>query len=483
MIWLGEWNLFIITCSSTICVRSISSITTQRGLQAKHLLRELDKMSYPVQIPPICPRITIVGAGVAGLATALFLRRLDFNVTVLESRPHDAADGGYIALAPNAAFVLDQLGLYQDLQTQGNPHEEFYFLSASRNLSKIGSVLNGSIERYGYPCLRISRHIVRQTLLDAVLRAGVEVKFEHKLTQIDERKPGEVTAFFSTDQGSATMSTTSNFLIASDGIHSRTRQILFPESPLPTFTGQMGLGGGQIPRTMLPAQLPLPCLILGSSNSFMLTPTNPNGTPVNCSATVEVNDRSREEWAQLAADKGQLKYMLINRHCGGDSTWPEVVQKACQSANAESLTIWPYYTAPILDTWISPTSRVILTGDAAHAMPPTGGQGAAMALEDAATLSSCFAKLSQLSHLTSVASHLDLSSDLAAWQAHRQERVTKVREFTSRGGDIRKATPGHIQMMIKESLMWGYFHVKGKEGGYSWLYGHRAEGPSLTGFN
>lgn len=433
-------------------------------------------MSHPSQHQSKLPHIAIVGAGLSGLATALFLHRLNIPITVFESRSRNASDGGFLALAPNAGYVLDQLGLYHELTSQCCPYEEIYFLSA-RNLSKIGSVLNGSVKRYGYLCLRISRQKLRQSLLSAVIKAGIEIKFDHKLTRIDESEPGEVTATFSVGQTST--STTCTYLIASDGIHSKTRKLVFPESHLPTFTGQMGIGGGEIPRTSIPATLPLPCLILGANNSFLFMPTNPTGTPVTFSATVEAQDRTREEWATLAADKAQLKSTMIDRHCGTKSTWPEVVQNACRSANAESLSVWPYYNAPILSSWISPSGRVILTGDAAHAMPPTGGQGAAMAFEDAATLSTCFAKLSQTSQLSSVAHNFDLAADLTAWQVSRNERVEKVKAFSARGGAIRKATPGKMQMLVKESLMWGYFHLKGKEGGCAWLYGYRAEGPSV----
>lgn len=417
------------------------------------------------------PYVAIVGAGLGGLATALFLHRLNLSITIFESRPRDAADGGFIALAPNAGYVLDQLGLYQELLSKGCPYEEFFFLSA-RNLSKIGSVYNGSVARFGYPCLRISRHILRQTLLDAVLRAGIEVRFEHKLTNIEESRPSKITATFSTREWPS--ATTCDYLIACDGIHSRTRQLLFPEAPLPSFSGQVGIGGGQLPRPSIPPTMPLPCIVLGINNSFMFTPTTPQGSPVNFSATIEIHDRTREEWAQFTADKENLKQLMIDRHCGVSNgnepaaAWPDVVRNACQTANAESLSVWPYYSAPILPSWLSISKRVILTGDAAHAMPPTGGQGSAMAFEDSASLASCFMNLAQ--------GKADISTELTEWQTTRQERIEKIRAFSSRGGDIRKATPGKTQMLMKESLMWGFFHIKGKEA-YAWIYDYRVEGP------
>lgn len=160
---------------------------------------------------PTTSRIAIFGAGLAGLSAALFLDRLNLPVTIYESRPRDTSDGGSIALAPNAAYILDQLGVYQQLLAKGFPYEEITFLS-SRNYKKIATILNGGVKRYGYPALKISRHALRQTLLEKVLEAGIEVKFEHKLTGSDEtRRSGSLT--FSTISNTATRTHTKEPII------------------------------------------------------------------------------------------------------------------------------------------------------------------------------------------------------------------------------------------------------------------------------
>lgn len=46
----------------------------------------------------------------------------------------------------------------------------------------------------------------------------------------------------------------------------------------------------------------------------------------------------------------------------------------------------PLLRAGVLDSWVSPTGRIALIGDAAHPFFPTSAQGAAQAIEDAATL-------------------------------------------------------------------------------------------------
>lgn len=435
-------------------------------------------LSSPLPDPP---RIAIVGAGLAGLATSLFLCRQNLSATVFESRPRNAADGGFIALAPNAVHVLDQLGLYQTLLPHGFAYEEYTFLS-SRNCSRIATVLNGSVERYGYPALRISRHVLRQTLLNAVTEAGIEVRFEHKLTNVSESAKG-VSVSFSATTTTTTTTSMFDYLVGCDGIHSRVRRSIFPSLPDPVFSGQMGIGGGQVPRSLLPKDLPQPCLILGPDNSFMMMPTCADGSIIGISATIETDERTREQWADLGADTTQLQQMLIDRHCASptspspspsSSPWPAIVQDCCHASQPDALSVWPFFHAPTLDSWTSPAGRTILIGDAAHAMPPTGGQGAAMAFEDAASLSLVLATLADAS---SAQAQAQVQADLLAWQARRRERVTKVKAFTSRGGDIRRAPGGVLQQIVKEWLMWAFFLLRGREGGFAWIYNHRETGP------
>jgi 2-polyprenyl-6-methoxyphenol hydroxylase-like FAD-dependent oxidoreductase len=56
-------------------------------------------------------RAVVVGAGLGGLASAIALRRRGWDVTVLERREHAAEAGAGIALWPNALRALDVLGL------------------------------------------------------------------------------------------------------------------------------------------------------------------------------------------------------------------------------------------------------------------------------------------------------------------------------------------------------------------------------------
>jgi 2-polyprenyl-6-methoxyphenol hydroxylase-like FAD-dependent oxidoreductase len=81
-----------------------------------------------------------------------------------------------------------------------------------------------------------------------------------------------------------------------------------------------------------------------------------------------------------------------------------------------------FYSIASLPSSSSPSSRVILISDAAHALPPTGGQGAAMALEDASTFANALARLGVDKEDSNHISSLQLPGTPSKWQADRQKK-------------------------------------------------------------
>lgn len=127
---------------------------------------------------------------------------------------------------------------------------------------------------------------------------------------------------------------------------------------------------------------------------------------------------------------------------------------------------------PELDTWFSPSGRIILAGDSAHAMPPAAAQGAAMSFEDAETLAYMLGRYKARS--TDVASKTPLLTEfLKKWQDHRKARVRQVIAFTNMVAKLRTPSNWALLQYIKEWFISILMKVKGQEG-YRWLYGYDA---------
>ena len=63
-------------------------------------------------------RVAVVGAGIAGLASAVALQRRGFDVTVFEERT-DTSSGAGISIWPNALAALDEIGLGDAVRDAG----------------------------------------------------------------------------------------------------------------------------------------------------------------------------------------------------------------------------------------------------------------------------------------------------------------------------------------------------------------------------
>ena len=97
-----------------------------------------------------------------------------------------------------------------------------------------------------------------------------------------------------------------------------------------------------------------------------------------------------------------------------------------------------------------------------------------MALEDAETLAFAFAEFAApLENGKDEHSRLvDLTSK---WNAHRHARISKVLDFTTKNGSLRKSSPHYYEQAAKEWIIWAALKFRGSEGGAQWMYEYSAE--------
>jgi 2-polyprenyl-6-methoxyphenol hydroxylase-like FAD-dependent oxidoreductase len=103
-------------------------------------------------------------------------------------------------------------------------------------------------------------------------------------------------------------------------------------------------------------------------------------------------------------------------------SWPDPIPALLDSVPEDGVLRHDIYTLPPLSGYVS--GRMVLLGDAAHAMTPTLGQGGCQALEDAVVLAECLGGVP------------DLAAALARYDRLRRSRTQRVARRSARLGAV-----------------------------------------------
>jgi 2-polyprenyl-6-methoxyphenol hydroxylase-like FAD-dependent oxidoreductase len=319
----------------------------------------------------------IIGAGIAGLTTALALHQAGIGATVHERTATVEELGVGINLLPHAVAPLTGLGLLDRLRAVAVETGELVY--AHRLGQEIMRRPCGLAAGAPHPQFSIHRGALNAVLHAAVLeRLGPDaVRTGHRLTAVEQDADG-VTATFadgSTDRA--------DVLVGADGIWSTVRAGLYPDEGLPRWNGVlMWRGAVEWPawrdgRTMLIAG--------GTESKFVLYPIAPGADPARpltnwavCVTTGRDGDPPprRVDWS--APGKREELRPLLDLFTVPGLDLPDLV--AATPVPLE----YPMCDRDPLPRWSH--GRVTLLGDAAHPMYPMGSNGGAQAILDALAL-------------------------------------------------------------------------------------------------
>jgi len=355
------------------------------------------------------PPVLIAGGGIGGLALALALARRGRQALVLEQRHTLTTAGAGIQLGPNGVRALAQLGLRGALEPLvGTP--SVLIVYQGRTGRPLATLPLGAFmaDRHRAPYWVVHRGDLHAALVAAATHnplIGLRTGFA-----VAEVRTGAASVEVLSHSGKRA---SGSALVGADGLWSRVRACVCPV--VPTFAGATAT------RTVLPAA----CAgrLAEASLGLWLTPgVHIVHYPVRAGAEVAVVVIATEDWRgrewETEADPQTLFECLDGFH----QNLLEVLGRA------RNWRKWALFSLGALPAWVA--GRVVLMGDAAHAMLPYLAQGGALALEDALVLADCLAELPG-----------DEIAAFARFSALRRARALRVARTSRRQGRIYHLSP------------------------------------------
>ncbi|MFI6345351.1 FAD-dependent oxidoreductase [Streptomyces sp. NPDC050560] len=392
-------------------------------------------------------RAVVIGGGIGGLTAALALTRRGWRVTVLERADSTAPVGAAISLAPNALRALDTLGLGDEIRDLAAWQGEGG-LRTPRGTWLARSDARAVAERFGDPLVLLHRATLAGTLA-ARLPEGT-VRTATAATLADPGGPGP--ARVATADGDIE----AGLVVAADGVHSRARAALFPGHPGAVYAGFTSW------RMMVPPPFPTvaPHETWGPGRLWGSQPLKDGTVYAYAAATLPE--------AAPAPDGESAE--LLRRF--GD--WHAPVPALIEAGRAGPVLRHDvHHIATPLPAYHR--GRTALVGDAAHAMPPTLGQGGNQAIEDAVVL----------------AHHAPPgASALAAYTAARRPRTTAMARKAVAAGRLALLRP-RPAVALRNGALWllsrtgPAFFLRGFDGIADWRppqapYASPARNPTST---
>lgn len=374
-------------------------------------------------------KVTVLGAGVAGLTVARALALRGAEVTVLEQADAIREVGAGLQISPNGVRVLKALGLgeaFADVAPLGAAVELIDGQTGAR-------VVRMDLSRGEYRF--VHRGALISVLAEGARAAGVQVRL---LQQIDSVTLGAHPPRLTTQQGAELEA---DLLIGADGLHSKVRAAL-NGAAMPFFTQQVAWRALIVAE---PEAEPVAQVYMGPGRHLVSYPIG--GGLRNIVAVEERRRWVEEDWS--VTDDAMTLRAAFAEFCPRVQGWLEQV---------ETPGLWGLHRHPVAVRWQGHNAAIL--GDAAHPTLPFLAQGAVMAMEDAWVLAEKLARYEAP------------GAALAAYKAVRAPRVSRIVEAANRNarnyhlsGAGRMAA--HLGLRGVAALAPGALLAR-----YDWVHGH-----------
>ncbi len=313
--------------------------------------------------------LSIIGGGIGGLVTALCFDKLDISYKLYERTAVLKEVGAGIWLSPNALQVLEWISpeLLKEIQDAGNIFNRI--LVSDHKLNPISDSDQSFVrEKFGYTTMAIHRGKLQQILYKFVAQENIELNksFETYSHNSDQ----SLSVNFTDGTSIQTRS-----IIGADGIHSKVRQQLFPDSKL-RYSGQTcwrGVADYHLNNDLASAGFAM----WGEQLQFGVSKISEGKVYWFAVKLSEPN---------LQDDKAHLKNLLTTMF----AEYHPLVNDLIKNTAIENIIRGDLSDLELLNSWSK--ENICLIGDAAHSMTPDLGQGGAQAIEDAFYLANFMTK-------------------------------------------------------------------------------------------
>ncbi|MDN4476329.1 FAD-dependent oxidoreductase [Demequina sp. SYSU T00192] len=339
--------------------------------------------------------VLVVGGGIGGLSAAIALAQRGNRVTVVERQAdlHSSVYGVGIIQPANALRALAAIGCAQACLDVGYPARGW-----GRMLDVDGAFVRDmpgtALSDAAFPPMNgVTRPQLHAILTARALEVGVEVRYSTSFASLAPDEAGVEVAL--TDGTTARW----DVVVGADGVRSKVRAHVLGTELEPRYIGQSAY------RVNVPREPEIDRIVLqeGPEGMAGLVPIGPELAYLFYNARME--RPPRDDGAALLADLrahlapfGGLVGRIRDRHLDEAS---DIVLRPEESLIADA----PWHRG-----------RVVLLGDAVHAITPHLGQGAAQAIEDGVVLADALAH------------HGDVEGAFAEYTARRYERCRLIVE-------------------------------------------------------
>lgn len=356
------------------------------------------------------PTISIAGAGIGGLTLAALLNQRGIQATVFEKSNTPNPLGTGLSIWKNALDILFPLGLKEDIQARACEIKHIEVLNEKgRRLQYLPMSTLGKGE-IGYMMHREELH--------RMLREKIEPHQLCHQSRISGVKQHSDKIEFTVNHKQTLLT---DVLVGADGLHSRIREYVLEKDEL-RYSGEICWRG--IASVNHPDQ--------GWLREFQGPGIRAGFSPIDDQRVYWFLTQVSSPDFSLSREEHQAYLTEKFKH------WPHDIAGLINATPTDEIYFHPLYDRKPVLRWSK--NRVTLLGDAAHPMTPNLGQGACMAIEDAAALT------------RSISTYENVSSML---QNYEQQQVTRARHMVNASRAMGKLANirNPFAKLVKEKIM------------------------------